>query len=26
MSMVKMSHDMFSCSDDHGNLEIEIDL
>jgi HSP20 family molecular chaperone IbpA len=26
MSMVKMSPDMFSFSDDHGNLEIEIDL
>jgi HSP20 family molecular chaperone IbpA len=25
-SMVKMSPDMFSFSDDHGNLEIEIDL
>ncbi|KKG09321.1 heat shock protein [Methanosarcina sp. 2.H.T.1A.6] len=26
MSMVKMSPDVFSCSDDQGNLDIEIDL
>jgi HSP20 family protein len=26
MSMVKMSPDVFSCSDDQGNLDIEIDM
>ncbi len=26
MSMVKMSPDVFSCSDDQGNMEIEIDI
>ncbi|MCO5382776.1 MAG: Hsp20 family protein [Methanosarcina sp.] len=26
MSMVKMTPDVFSCSDDQGNLEIEINL